>query len=239
MTWAPNASLCRQWVALAPGKVAAYFAFAIALLFSPGAQAQQFDYSAVIAGQGHVNGPVNAGGIVWQCNAKYCTTRGPWPVPGVKSCNALAMIVGQLASYGHKGRMLSPGDMATCNGKQAAATQAAHTQGVPANLINPFAALLPGLAGLGANTAPGAAPGQTPATPSFSQQAAIAGTPPGPIRTPTLTVTGTGSLIPTTPTVSSFTPVTVRTSQLRVTGTTFYPITVRTRTLTVSGTGAP
>ena len=110
-------------------------------IFRANAEAQQFDYSAVLAGQGKVNGPVNAGGIVWQCNVKYCTTRGPWPVPGVKSCNALATIVGQLASYGYKGHMLSPNDMATCNGKQATTAQGSSAQGTPVNPANPLAAL--------------------------------------------------------------------------------------------------
>src|SRR5690242_3814232 len=108
MTRAPN--FRRRRLAAAFAHVSPALAALAMILLASAAQAQQFDYSAVIAGQGRVNGPVNAGGIVWQCNPKYCTTRGPWPVPGVKSCNALAKIVGPLASYGYQGRMLSPND---------------------------------------------------------------------------------------------------------------------------------
>ena len=244
MTWAPRVSLRRQWAALSPGKLAAPFAFATVLLFSAGAQAQQFDYSAVLAGQGRINGPVNAGGIVWQCNAKYCTTRGPWPVPGVKSCNALAAIVGQLASYGYKGHMLSANDMANCNGRQATATNQGPAnmqtqpgqQPQPANqssaAINPLAALLQNMANANggnsgtansnngvnnSNAAGGSSGNSTPpsSTPSASTPAPSTGVSvPVSIRTADLTATGTGSL-----TLSSFAPTTVHTKSLRVTGT--------------------
>ena len=157
MTRAPN-SRRRRLAAAFLHASPALAALAVLFVLAGAAQAQQFDYSAVIAGQGRVNGPVNAGGIVWQCNPKYCTTRGPWPVPGVKSCNALAKIVGPLASYGYQGRMLSPGDMATCNGNQTATTYQApansnHPSGQqpqPANqsaaAINPLGALFQNLA---------------------------------------------------------------------------------------------
>ena len=221
MTWAPSVRLRRQWAALSPGKLAAPFAFAMALLFGAAAQAQQFDYSAVLASQGRINGPVNAGGIVWQCNAKYCTTRGPWPVPGVKSCNALAMIVGPLTSYGYKGRMLSPSDMATCNGKQ---TTAAKPAIVP---VNPLGALLQNLGGNNQPGLPGSSPPPSP-LPGFGQQAAIAGTGSATIRTMTLTVTGT-----------AFLPNTVRTAAIQASGTDagWPPLHVTIRTVPLSVTG--
>ena len=217
----------RRLTAISHGKLVAVIL--VALFLNANAEAQQFDYSAVLAGQGKVNGPVNAGGIVWQCNVKYCTTRGPWPVPGVKSCNALATIVGQLASYGYKGHMLSPNDMATCNGKQATTAQGSSAQGTPVNPANPLAALLPGLAGLGTKPPPGALPSSsTPPTPS-TRDVGTAGVS---FRTVTLSVTGTGVLATTVP----FAPVTVHTTAFRVTGTAFYPVTVHTIELRATGT---
>ena len=192
--------------------------------------AQQFDYAAVLTGPARITGPVNAAGIQWQCNAKYCTTRGPWPVPGVKACNALAAQVGPLASYGYKGRQLSAADLAVCNGGNP--PQTAATQTTP---VNPLGALFQNL---GANAKPGvpAAAGLPPPgpLPGFSQQQAIVTTGIS-IRTATLTVTGTGALASSL----AFTPVTIRTTPLQVTGMAFSPITIRTPTLTVTGTGSP
>ena len=260
MTWAPNVSLRRQWAARSPGKLAAPIAFAMALLFGAAAQAQQFDYSAVLASQGRINGPVNAGGIVWQCNAKYCTTRGPWPVPGVKSCNALATIVGPLASYGYKGRMLSPSDMASCNGNQTATAYPAPAnsqplpgqQPKPANqsaaAINPLGALFQNLANAnnGKNSSNGGSSGSsTPpanSTPPPGTSASSSSAP-GPltIRTAAFTVTGTGAL----PAPVAFTPTRIRTAGFHVTGTgalptatRFTPAVIRTPRFVITGTGA-
>lgn len=257
MTRAPGIGN-RRVTAFASGKATALILFA--LLLSGRAEAQQFDYAAVLAYPGHINCPVNAGGIVWQCNTKYCTTRGPWPVPGVKSCNALAAIVGQLASYGYKGRMLSANDMAACNGKQAsAANQApANSQGQPgqqsqpanqsAAAINPLGALFQNLpnsnggnSGNGnsnnsasnSNASGGSSGSSTPA-PSASTTGAIS------VRTAALTVTGTGALAAT-----GSGAVTIHTKSLRVTGTGALapstasgPISIRARTLSVTGTGS-
>jgi hypothetical protein len=206
------------------------FAALIGFLPIDQSRAQQFDYAAVLAGPARITGPVNAAGIPWQCNAKYCATRGPWPVPGIKACNALAAQVGPLASYGYKGRQLSAADLATCNGGKA--PQATATQTTP---INPLGALFQNL---GANAKPGtpAAAGLPPPgpLPGFSQQQAAATTGIS-IRTPTLTVTGTGALA----TSLAFTPVTIRTISLQVTGMAFSPIAIRTPILTVTGTGSP
>ena len=257
MTRAPNVNLRRHGARVCPGKLAAAFAFAMALFFSAGAQAQQYDYSAVLAGQGRIMGPVNAGGIVWQCNAKYCTTRGPWPVPGVKSCNALAMIVGQLASYGYKGHILSPNDMATCNGKQTTANSQPlpGQQARPANLspaaINPLGALFQNLANAnggnaksnnGANNSSASGSSSGSSTPPASTPAPSTGASgPVSIRTVELTATGTGFLAARLP----FTPLRIRTMGLQVTGTgalaarlPFSPVTIRTMSLSVTGTGS-
>ncbi len=248
MTRAPNFRRRRLAAAFAhaspaPAALAAFFVLAGI------AQAQQFDYSAVIAGQGRINGPVNAGGIVWQCNPKYCTTRGPWPVPGVKSCNALAKIVGPLTSYGYQGRMLSPNDMAVCNGNQTATTYQApaNTQTQPgqqppnqsAVAANPLAALLQTMAnannGNGANTNTsnnannsGGASGSSGS--SGSSTPPPGATPPASTPAPSAAVSG---------------PTSIRTAQLTVTGTgmlragpAFAPLSIRTMQLQVTGTGA-
>lgn len=260
MTRAPGIGN-RRVSAVSHGRLAALVL--VALFLSATAEAQQFDYSAVLAYPGHINGPVNAGGIVWQCNTKYCTTRGPWPVPGIKSCNALAAIVGQLASYGYKGRMLSPNDMATCNGRQANATNQApaNSQTQPGQqsanqssaAINPLGALFQNLAnanggnsGNGNSNNSGSSGSSTPppgSTPPASTPAPSA-SPSGPvtIRTAELTATGTGVLAARLP----FSPLRIRTASLRATGTgalaaslPFSPITIRTMSLSVTGTGSP
>jgi len=263
MTRAPGVGN-RRFTAVSRGKLAALIL--VALFLSGRAEAQQFDYSAVLAGQGRINGPVNAGGIVWQCNAKYCTTRGPWPVPGVKSCNALAAIVGQLASYGYKGRMLPPNDMAICNGRQATATNQAPAnsqtqpgqQPQPANqsaaAINPLGALFQNLANAnggnsgnaisnnsGSSGSPTPPPSSTPPSPSAP---ASTSAPSGPvtIRTADFAVTGTGAI--DAPFV--FTPVNIRTVDFHVTGTgalppatALTPVVIRTSAFTVTGAGSP
>ena len=234
----------RRLAAISRGELAAFIL--VGLFLSAKAEAQQFDYSAVLAYPGHINGPVNAGGIVWQCNVKYCTTRGLWPVPGVKSCNALAAIVGQLASYGYKGRMLSPNDMATCNGRQATATNQAPTNSQPlpgqqpqpgnqsSAAINPLGALFQNLANANGGNSGNGNSNNNANNSSGSSGSSGSSTPPP------------GSTPPaSTPATATSGPVTIRTVAFAVTGTgvidapfVFSPLNIRTVEFHVTGTGA-
>ncbi len=82
-------------------------------------------------------GSVTASGIRWQCAKARCTTRGPWPKPGVAACKALADQVGRIKSYGHGGAKLSAAQLAQCNAglTSAQATLAAPRTGAPARPI--------------------------------------------------------------------------------------------------------
>lgn len=74
-----------------------------------------YSYTATTAAPPRTQGVVTASGIRWQCTPRGCTTAGPWAVPGVAACQALAREVGQITSYGHPGRQLSAKDLASCN----------------------------------------------------------------------------------------------------------------------------
>jgi photosystem II stability/assembly factor-like uncharacterized protein len=96
--------------------VAAAIASSLAALLGVATVAAgDLDYVAVLGAPAAQQGALDAGGIRWVCKASLCATRGPWPVPDVKSCGALARLVGAVRSYGYKGRMLSPADVALCN----------------------------------------------------------------------------------------------------------------------------
>jgi putative metal-binding protein len=69
-------------------------------------------------------GAVVASGITWNCDANGCTTKGPWPVPGLGACRALAALVGPVKSYGHPGMQLSAAQLESCNGGPAKAMTA-------------------------------------------------------------------------------------------------------------------
>jgi hypothetical protein len=85
-----------------------------------------YAYTASTVAKPAKQGAVIASKITWNCNATGCTTTGPWAVPGIGSCRALALVVGPLRSYGHPGRQLSQAELDNCNrGLAAAGTQPA------------------------------------------------------------------------------------------------------------------
>ncbi|KAA3626860.1 MAG: hypothetical protein DWQ09_14840 [Proteobacteria bacterium] len=79
----------------------------------------RYTYTAQIRTAVRPSNPVVAGGISWQCTGSWCTASGPWLVPSVESCRALAEIVGAITAYGRPGRTLSAADLARCNATQA------------------------------------------------------------------------------------------------------------------------
>lgn len=72
-------------------------------------------YTAVTAAPVREEGEVNAGGLVWKCSGTSCQISGPWPTPGVYSCQTLAPRVGYITAYGHPGAQLDAGQLAQCN----------------------------------------------------------------------------------------------------------------------------
>jgi hypothetical protein len=186
----------------------------------------QYDYAATLAAIAKMQGAVVASGITWQCQGTRCTTRGPWPAPGVGGCAALAKLVGAVTAYGRPGAQLSPADLASCN------------QGVQSEAVAPKLSVAP-LAP--ANTAPPASPppADTPGPKSTPPPSTRSG--PVSVRTAALQVTGTGALAPLPP----FKPKSVRTATLQVTGSgaaavsgTFPPKVIRTAPLSATGTGS-
>lgn len=76
---------------------------------------KQYRYTAVLQARAKHQGTVKAAGIRWKCSGNRCTTRGPWPRPGVRACNALAKQVGRVRSYGHSKKKLSRARIKQCN----------------------------------------------------------------------------------------------------------------------------
>jgi hypothetical protein len=66
-----------------------------------------------------VSNRVVALGIEWNCQSTKCTTKGPWPKPGVPACKALAEQVGKIRTYGHSGASLNAAQLVECNGSAA------------------------------------------------------------------------------------------------------------------------
>lgn len=93
------------------------FALSLSLLGAgPPAAAADFPYTAVtVAPRAAKQGIVRAGSLTWKCSGNRCAIRGPWPIPAVSACNALAKQVGQLASYGHPKAHLTAAQLAQCN----------------------------------------------------------------------------------------------------------------------------
>jgi hypothetical protein len=121
-------------VALVPARVSAQ-----AVTVKPG----NYVYTAVTEGAPRTQGTVNASGIPWQCGAKHCTATGPWPVPGLGSCKALAKVVGRIRSYGHPARQLSAQDLEACNqGVGTSSNAATATPAKPVTAVNSGAPVL-------------------------------------------------------------------------------------------------
>jgi Putative metal-binding motif len=90
-----------------------------------------YAYTASTVAKPTRQGAVVASKITWNCNASGCTAKGPWAVPGVGACRALAVLVGPIRSYGHPGKQLSAAELDICNRGLAGAT------GQPASASQP------------------------------------------------------------------------------------------------------
>lgn len=202
-----------------------FAAAAVAIIAAPlPATAQtQYTYTATLQALTRSTGAVTASNIVWQCQGTTCQTSGPWPQPGVSACNALARIVGRVTAYGRPGAMLNTAQLAECNQGVTGALTAGP------NVVRPQIQATPQIRTPPRLQQP---PQQQAATPPPAPRG-------GPIRTQTLTVTGTGALAPPRPNRTVRVPTT-----LTVTGTGALPAprpnrTVRVTTpLTVTGTGS-
>jgi len=60
-------------------------------------------------------GVVAVKGRRWLCHGNRCTVTGPWPVPDVASCMALAAQVGPIRSFGHLQQRLTVAQLRRCN----------------------------------------------------------------------------------------------------------------------------
>jgi len=114
--------------------------------------AATYEYQADMSGTARRQGPVKAGGIDWNCSGARCTTAGPWPVPSVEACRALAEQVGLIKRYGHATRQLTPEQLKSCNRNVAPTTAA--TAKTPAAMI--------AKGGLAAGAKPGVQPALDP-----------------------------------------------------------------------------
>ena len=193
------------------GFLIAALTFLVGIVATPAAET--FVYTAALKSPSNIQGSVVASGISWQCKGNVCSTRGPWPKPGVSACAALANQVGEVAAYGYPSHQLSATELQSCNAG-----------------IRP--ARIPGLAPKFTNT-----PAVPPATPrhlpvilprklkdTFAPkvvrtiQLAVTGTVHR-VRTIQLTVTGTGASSGPPPPAPPFTAKVVRTIELTLTGT--------------------
>lgn len=84
-----------------------------------------YEYRAEVSGPARRQGSVKAGGIDWKCSGARCTTAGPWPVPSVEACRALAREVGVITRYGHAKRELTAEELQRCNSGVASAAAGA------------------------------------------------------------------------------------------------------------------
>ena len=100
----------------------AYTGTALLTVFLPGVgNTADYAYTATTANPVRQSGQVQAGAFYWKCSGKACKISGPWPVPGVEACAALAAKVGAITSYGHPTRQLTKTQLAQCN-SQAGST---------------------------------------------------------------------------------------------------------------------
>lgn len=113
-----EARLAKHLPILALGVVAACIAAASAQTPRPQLpplQVGQYLYEARTNEPARTQGNVVTASITWACQGNVCSTRGPWPRPGVPACHALALQVGVITSYGRSGAMLTPAQLAECN----------------------------------------------------------------------------------------------------------------------------
>ena len=177
---------------------------AVGLLYAEPAAtaAETYQYSADTTAPARRQGMVSAAGINWNCQGPRCTTSGPWATPSVDACRALAREVGPVRSYGHKGRMLTAGELQQCN----AGVPTGPTSGLATSVTGGLRPVAP---------PPGAPATKPPGTPPS------AGTAPGPVITAdTLRYAGRAPVVITAGTLryAGRAPVVIRTDVLRYTG---------------------
>lgn len=90
---------------------------ALLLGMSLQAEAATYDYTVITKNKSaNANGPVQAGSLTWQCSGgNTCRISGPWPVPGLGACKALAKMIGPIDSYGHPKKYLTSDQIDQCN----------------------------------------------------------------------------------------------------------------------------
>lgn len=152
--------------------------FALLLISLSGVQAipaamaaANYQYIAETTAPAQRQGMVFVSGINWNCQGARCTTSGPWATPAASDCHALAQQVGPVRSYGHKGGMLTPGDLQQCNAGLATGQPSPFARG--AQPISPPGTPAPGAFARGAQpiTPP-------PVTPPLGTPPPAPGTPP-------------------------------------------------------------
>lgn len=190
-------------------------------------QQDAYEYTAVTAEPARQQGTVNANNVIWHCRGTRCTASAPWPKPSVSTCSALAKVVGRIRTYGRPGYALSASEISQCT---AVIAGTASAPGVASSAIKPVAPATgtkPASQTQTGGTAPSSGQGSerqsSSQPPQSSRPAQGSATPPSAatfsprsIRTAALRVTGTGA----TATIGAgFTPVTIRTARLAITGT--------------------
>lgn len=108
-----------------------------------------YDYRATTREKVGKSGVVTSGDRIWQCGGTQCTSRGPWPIPDVVSCQSLAGQVGEITSYGYAGKQLNPNQLSQCNSAVRAVTPITPTprlssENTPSRVKSPVQPALPG-----------------------------------------------------------------------------------------------
>ena len=96
-------------------RLATLFALGLGVTFAAPAMAQTYAYTARTAEKVKQSGTVVASGLKWRCSEQACFISGPWAVPGVSACAALAQKVGPITAYGHSGARLTAKQLEQCN----------------------------------------------------------------------------------------------------------------------------
>jgi hypothetical protein len=214
------------------------------------AHAATYSYIAETGVPAKKQGAVMAAGVFWNCGGSQCTTSGPWAVPGVGACAALAQQIGNIKSYGHSQKKLSAPELAQCNAGVADAKPSAPSSNapnpsakskIPDNVPPTSKPVAPPEKGSAPDTnTPAKSGGFLPKDQTSSKSSARSG--PAAFTTESLTITGTGVLAGR----GAFTPRTFTVEGLAVTGIgtltarrEFSPKTfTATDGLTITGTGA-
>ena len=109
----------------------AVFGLVIGLLAFPTSAALNA-YVAETVDPAKKQGTVQVGNLKWQCQGTRCTISGPWPKPAVGACKDLARQVGEIKSYGHANKQLTPAELKRCNAGLAGSSQRTPSKQTPA-----------------------------------------------------------------------------------------------------------